>query len=95
MPVIVGKRHRIVKSLAGNNGKIVTVLGQQNEPAPFFSYFPNEKLYTITPALPSSHGYLIDDAAESQLELIDDDDINQVIGWKEMENIWTPEKVSA
>ena len=99
MPVIVGKLHRIVKSRAGHEGKIVRVLGYAGPPGfagtengPFENrYYIDKELETVNRFGPS--GVKINHAGEDQLEPILDDDSRDVVSWEDMKDIWIPDKI--
>lgn len=95
-----GCRAVIVNSMAGNDGKIVTVLGVAGEPG--FEGVDKARRYgtrwridlKIRSAGISSGEFrgLIDHIGEGQLQRINDDDSRKVVSWEALKDIWVPEK---
>ena len=90
--IVVGNKYEIIKSAAGNNGKIVTVTGY----AGIFAYFtPIGDRWFVDSGINTILGITVNHVGEYQLKPIDEEDGRKVISWEEMKDVWMPESVCA
>jgi hypothetical protein len=86
MAIEIGRKYVIVNSIAGNDGKIVTVTGYACESKP--GWVLGDRYY-IEPPLMSSANIMTRHAGELQLKPIDDDS-QEVGSWAALKDIWSP-----
>ena len=88
----IGKQYEIINSWHGNNGKIVTVTAYGGKQLDGCSTSTGDRWY-IDREMETNVGNKINHMGEKQLRPIYDG--NEKISWEQMEDIWTPEVVSA
>ena len=87
----INKKYKIINSIAGNDGKIVTVTGYLGEFSGFVA--GQSKRYSILEFVRISNGGEVNHVGEGQLKAIDDS--NSVTEWSELSEIWRPEHLTA
>ena len=94
MNIEIGKKYTTVNCvMKENNGLIVTVLGFAGTADELGFGEESGERYTVNVTLKTNIGSFINHAGANQLRKIDDDDSRKVVSWKELEDIWTPEKI--
>lgn len=94
-PIEPGCKARIVKSHAGHEGLIVTVLDIAGD----FGLDGCDrdgqygKRWNIDVTLTTNRGFAVSHIGEGQLKRIDDYDGNKKISWEDMEDIWSPKEL--
>ncbi len=95
-----GCRAVIVNSTAGNNGKVVTVLGIAGEPgldgvdiyAKHGVRWRIDRLINVVSVETGKNKPSVDHIGENKLQRINDDDSRKVVSWEALKDIWVPEK---
>lgn len=91
----VGKRYEIINSRAGNDGKIVTVLGYAGPPGFNNNNRIHGNQYQVDCTLTYNTGRQDNLIGEKLLKPIDDDDSRKVVSWEELKPIWAPSRETA
>lgn len=84
----IGRKYEIVNSLAGNNGKIVTVTGYAGFDVDGLSRVEGQRWFIDTWMSTTNVNLIINHAGENNLKPIYDG--NEPISWEDMKGIWVP-----
>mgnify|MGYP003654312880 CR=1 FL=1 len=89
MEIEIGRKYVIVNSWAGNDGKVVTVIGYAGSAETMHVSGSTGERYYVDAELTSTWGGTINHAGELQLKPIDDDS-QEVGSWAALKDIWSP-----
>ncbi len=92
MGIEIGKKYEIIRSAAGNDGSVVTVIGKAEDDHSFA--IPTDR-WLIDTELRTLHGHTVNHAPASNLKPIDDDDSRKAVSWEGLKDIWVPPLVAA
>jgi len=102
--IIVGNKYIIVNSVAGNNGKVVTVTGYAGYAGADGSNFSAEfgprwfvdcELNAVTVNTITGRIFRGTVTHAGELQLAPFDDGREVTTWEDMKDVWVPERIAA
>jgi hypothetical protein len=90
MSIQIGRKYVIVNSIAGNDGKIVTVTGYAGPAETLKVSGRTGERYYVDAEINTNWGCYINHVGALQLKPIDDDSQWEAGSWEALKGIWTP-----